>query len=199
VRIGYCSLWRFNLSRLKVTSLPIGGLKLIERTVLGDSRGHFARLFCAEELSTAGWIKPIAQINHTYTLKKGTVRGMHYQRSPYSEMKLVTCIRGELLDVAVDLRNDSDTYLQYHSELLSAENGKALLIPEGFAHGFQALTDDIELIYCHSMFYNAEAEAGISPWDKRLNIEWPLPITEISDRDQNHPLIDQCFNGLDSL
>ena len=187
------------MSRLKVKNLPIGGLKLIERTVLGDSRGHLARLFCAEELSAAGWIRPIAQINHTYTLKKGAVRGMHYQRSPYSEMKLVSCIRGELLDVAVDLRNDSDTYLQYHSELLSAENGKALLIPEGFAHGFQALTDDIELIYCHSMFYNAEAEAGISPRDKRLNIEWPLPITEISDRDQNHPLIDQYFKGLGSL
>ena len=99
------------MSRLKITNLPIDGLKLIERMVLGDSRGHLSRLFCAEELSAAGWIKPIAQINYTYTLKKGAVRGMHYQRSPYSEMKLVSCIRGELLDVVVDLRNDSDTYL----------------------------------------------------------------------------------------
>lgn len=187
------------MSRLKITNLRFGGLKLIERSVLSDSRGHFARLFCAEDLSAAGWSKPIAQINHTYTLKKGAVRGLHYQRSPYSEMKLVSCIRGELFDVAVDLRNDSDTYLQYHSELLSAKNGKALSIPEGFAHGFQALTDDVELIYCHSMFYNAEAEAGISLWDKRLSIEWPLPITEISDRDQNHPLIDQYFKGLGSV
>jgi dTDP-4-dehydrorhamnose 3,5-epimerase len=184
------------LSRLKVTNLPIDGLKLIERETFDDSRGHLTRLFCATELRAAGWAKPIAQINHTYTLNKGTVRGMHYQRPPYSEMKLVSCIRGELFDVAVDLRVDSNTYLQYHSELLSAENGKALLIPEGFAHGIQALTDDVELIYCHSMFYNADAEAGLSPRDKRLSIEWPLPITEISDRDQNHPLIDQCFEGL---
>ena len=179
--------------------MPIRGLKLIERTLLSDSRGHLARLFCAEELSAAGWVKPIIQINHTCTLKKGAVRGMHYQRSPYCEMKLVSCIRGELLDVAVDLRNNSDTYLQYHPELLSAENGKALLIPEGFAHGFQALTDDVELIYCHSMFYNAEAEAGINPRDKRLSIEWSLPITEISDRDQNHPQIDRYFKGIDNL
>lgn len=154
------------------------------------------RLFCAEELTVAGWTKPIAQINHTYTAQKGTVRGMHYQRPPYSEMKLVSCIRGQLLDVVVDLRDDSNTYLEHHAELLSAENGKALLIPEGFAHGFQSLTDDVELIYCHSMFYKAEAEAGISPRDKRLSIEWPLPITEISIRDQNHPLINQYFEGL---
>jgi dTDP-4-dehydrorhamnose 3,5-epimerase len=147
----------------------------------------------------AGWTKPIVQINHTYTAKKGTVRGMHYQRPPHSEMKLVSCIRGELLDVVVDLRNDSDTYLQHHVELLSAGNGKALLIPEGFAHGFQSLTDDVELIYCHSMFYNAEAEAGISPSDKKLSIEWPLSITEISTRDQDHPLIDQYFEGLNRL
>lgn len=167
--------------------------------MLGDSRGYFTRLFCAEELTVVGWTKPIAQINHTYTAKKGTVRGMHYQRSPHAEMKLVSCIRGKLLDVVVDLRNDSDTYLQHHVELLSAENGKALLIPEGFAHGFQSLTDEVELIYCHSMFYNAEAEAGISPSDKKLSIKWPLPITEISTRDQNHPLIDEYFEGLNRL
>ena len=186
------------MSRLKITNLPIDGLKLIERKFLTDSRGHFSRLFCAEELSAAGWIKPIAQINHTLTLKKGSVRGMHYQQSPYSEMKLVSCIRGELLDVAVDLRNNSDTYLQYHEEFLSSENGKALLIPEGFAHGFQSLTDNVELIYCHSMFYHQEAESGINPKDERLNIEWPLPITDISDRDNIHPPINQYFKGLDN-
>ena len=185
------------MSRLKITDLPVEGLKLIERAILSDVRGHLARLFCVEELSAAGWIKPISQINHTYTRKKGVVRGMHYQQVPYSEMKLVSCIRGELLDVAVDLRNNSDTYLQYHSELLSAENGKALLIPEGFAHGFQTLTDEVEMVYCHSMPFNLEAEAGISPKDTRLNIAWPLQIVEISDRDQNHPPIDQYFKGID--
>ena len=184
------------MNRLNIKGLPIDGLKLIGKESLVDSRGHFMRLFCAEQLTAAGWTKPVAQINHSYTSRKGTVRGMHYQRSPHSEMKLVSCIRGEILDVVVDLRNDSKTYLQHHVELLSAENGKALLIPEGFAHGFQSLTHDVELIYCHSMFYNSEAEAGLNPSDERLRIEWPLAITEISDRDQNHPLIDQYFEGL---
>jgi dTDP-4-dehydrorhamnose 3,5-epimerase len=184
------------LSRLKITNLTIDGLKLIERHMLGDSRGHLTRLFCAEELSEAGWTMPIAQINHTHTSKRGAVRGMHYQRPPYSEMKLVSCIRGELLDVVVDLRSESSTYLQSHAELLSAKNGKALLIPEGFAHGFQALTDDVELIYCHSVIYVADAEAGISPRDEKLGIEWPLQITEISDRDNRHPPIDECFKGI---
>ena len=179
------------MSRLKVTNLPIDGLKLIEMHALGDSRGHLTRLFCAEELRVAGWTKPIAQINYTYTSKRGTVRGMHFQRSPYSEMKLVCCMRGEILDVALDLRPESKTYLQHHAEYLSAQKGNALLIPEGFAHGFQTLTDDVDLIYCHSMSYRAAAEAGVNHSDKKLCIEWPLAITEISDRDQNHPLIDQ--------
>lgn len=183
------------MSRLKIAPLPISGLKLIERQAICDSRGHLTRIFCREELSEVGWSNQIAQINHTYTSKQGTVRGMHYQRVPYSEMKLISCIRGKLLDIAVDLRTGSKTYLQHHAEVLSVENGKALLIPEGFAHGFQALTDDVELIYCHSMPYNADVEAGINPMDKGLGIDWPLPITDISERDQNHQPIGEYFEG----
>jgi dTDP-4-dehydrorhamnose 3,5-epimerase len=133
------------MSRFAVTDLPLAGLKRVQRQRLGDSRGFLARLFCAHELAAAGWLKPIAQINHTLSAKRGTVRGLHFQRAPHAEMKLVSCIRGEVFDVAVDVRPHSPTFLQWHGERLSADNGCALLIPEGFAHGFQALSDDVEL------------------------------------------------------
>jgi len=184
------------MSRFTITDLPLPGLKLVERQRIGDGRGFLSRLFCAEELTAAGWFKPIAQINHTCTAKRGTVRGMHFQRPPHSEMKLVSCIRGEVWDVAVDVRSGSPTFLRWHAERLSAENGRALLIPEGFAHGFQALTDDVELLYCHSAAYAAEAEVGLNPRDGRLAIAWPLAITELSARDACHPLVESGFEGV---
>lgn len=184
------------MSRFTITDLPLVGLKRVQRQQLGDKRGFLARLFCAEELATAGWMQPIAQINHTHTAKQGTVRGMHFQRRPHAEMKLVSCIRGEVWDVAVDLRCGSPTFLHWHAEQLSAENGCALLIPEGFAHGFQALTDDVELIYCHSEAYAAEAEDGLNPNDPRLGIAWPLAIAELSARDAEHALITYDFEGV---
>ena len=132
------------MSRFTIEHLPLQGLQRVTRQRLGDARGFLARLYCAEELARAGWRQPIAQINHTATAARGTVRGMHFQRPPHAEMKLVSCIRGEAWDVAVDLRADSETFLHWHAERLSAENGHALLIPEGFAHGFQTLSDDVE-------------------------------------------------------
>lgn len=187
------------MNRFTLTGLPLPGLKLVERQRLGDSRGFLTRLFCAEELTAAGWTKPIAQVNHTYTAQRGAVRGLHYQTPPHAEMKLVSCIRGEVWDVALDLRTGSPTYLQWHAETLSAGNHRALLIPEGFAHGFQALTDDVELIYLHSAAYNAAAEAGLNAKDPALNIAWPLDITELSVRDQNHPAFDEKPIGIDIL
>jgi len=184
------------VSRFAITDLPLNGLKRVERQKLGDSRGFLSRLFCADELAQAGWHKPIAQINHTYTAKRGTVRGMHYQRPPHAEMKLVSCLSGEVWDVAVDLRYSSPTFLRWHAERLSSENGFALLIPEGFAHGFQTLTDDVELLYCHSAAYVPEAEAGLNPADQKLSIAWPLAITERSIRDSQHPMLDEQFTGL---
>lgn len=184
------------MSRFTVTDLPLKGIKLVERQRLGDSRGFLARLFCAEELVAAGWIRPIAQINHTYTAAQGTVRGMHFQRPPHAEMKLVSCIRGEVWDVAVDVRADSPTFLHWHAERLSADNCRALLITEGFAHGFQALTDDVELLYCHSAAYAHDAEAGLNPLDERLAITWPLPVSELSARDAAHPLVETGFEGV---
>lgn len=184
------------MSRFTVTDLPLAGLKRVQRQRLGDSRGFLARLFCAEELAATGWTKPMAQINHTYTAKQGTVRGMHFQHPPHAEMKLVSCIRGEVWDVAVDLRCGSPTFLHWHAERLSTENGCALLISEGFAHGFQALTEDVELLYCHSAAYAAQAEGGLNPTDPHLGIRWPLAITELSTRDAGHPLITPNFEGI---
>lgn len=184
------------MSCFAVSDLPLAGLKLVERRYRGDSRGFLARLFCAQELASAGWVKPIVQVNHTCTARRGTVRGMHFQYPPHAEMKLVSCIRGEVWDVAVDLRADSPTSLCWHAERLSADNGRALLIPEGFAHGFQALTDDVELLYCHSAPYSPSAEAGLNPQDARLAIAWPMSITELSVRDAGHPPIETGFKGV---
>lgn len=184
------------MNRITIFDTSLAGLRLVERTHLGDNRGFLSRLFCAEELEVAGWRNPIVQINHTYTATRGTVRGMHFQYPPYTEMKLVSCIRGKVWDVAVDLRSGSDALFSWHGEELSAENRLALLIPEGFAHGFQALTDEVELLYCHSAPYHAESEAGLNPLDPTLAIEWPLEITELSSRDANHPMINHNFRGI---
>lgn len=184
------------MNRFVVTDLPLTGLKLIERKHLGDSRGFLSRLFCAEEFAATGWSQPIAQINHTCTAKRGIVRGMHFQRPPHAEMKLVSCIRGEIWDVAVDVRINSSTFLHWHAERLSMDNGRELLIPEGFAHGFQTLTDNVEILYCHSAAYFPSAEAGLDPHDSQLAITWPLPITGLSARDATHPLIDVEFKGV---
>jgi dTDP-4-dehydrorhamnose 3,5-epimerase len=182
---------------MTIADLSLAGLKRVTRHRLGDARGFLSRLFCAEELAVAGWQKPIVQINHTYTAKRGMVRGMHYQTPPHAEMKLVSCIRGEVFDVAVDLRAKSPTFLQWHAENLSADNGRALLIPEGFAHGFQALTDDCEMLYLHTAEYVPDAEAGLRAGDSRLGISWPLSITELSARDRGHPLLTPQFKGMD--
>lgn len=184
------------MSRFACAPLPLEGLVRVERQRVGDARGFLSRLFCANELARAGWVKPIAQINHTHTARRGTVRGLHFQRSPHAEMKLVSCLRGEVWDVAVDVRVGSPTFLQWHAERLSSHNGLALLIPEGFAHGFQALSDDVELLYCHSAAYNAASEAGLNPRDGCLAVAWPLPVTEISARDAGHRPIDNEFEGV---
>lgn len=184
------------MKRLAITDLPLAGLKRVERQRLGDARGFLSRLFCAEELAAAGWVKPIAQINQTVTAKRGTVRGLHFQRPPHAELKLVSCLRGEVWDVAVDIRTGSETFLHWHAERLSADNGHALLIPEGFAHGLQTLSDDVELLYCHSAAYSAGAEAGLNPNDARLEIAWPLPIAELSARDAQHPMLNDRFAGV---
>jgi dTDP-4-dehydrorhamnose 3,5-epimerase len=184
------------MSSLALTDLPLPGLRRVERKVLVDERGVFARLFCAQELAAAGWTAPVAQINHSLTRARGTVRGLHYQRAPYAEMKLVSCVRGEVWDVAVDLRTGSPTFLHWHAEPLSAAAGTAMLIPPGFAHGFQALSDEAELVYCHSAAYAPQAEAGLHAHDTRLAIAWPLPVEGLSPRDAGFEWLKPDFKGV---
>ncbi len=182
--------------RFSSKKTEIEGLLVIERLRLSDARGFLARMFCAEEFRRFGWDQPVFQINHTFTFLRGTVRGMHFQYHPYCEKKLVNCIGGKIWDVAVDIRHNSLTFLQWHGEILSAENGRSLLIQEGFAHGFQALTDNAELLYLHSAPYKSKAEGALHPLDPILGIEWPLPIMDMSDRDSSHPFLDSTFEGV---
>lgn len=182
--------------RIIIQDLPLSGLKLIKRRVLADKRGSLQRLYCQQILQDHGTSESLAQINLTQTVRTGSIRGMHYQNPPYGETKVVSCLRGKVFDVAVDLRRDSPTFLHWHAEILAPELNNSLLIPKGFAHGFQALSDDCELLYFHTAFYNAQAEAGLSPFDVRLKIEWPLEVTELSDRDRNHPVLTDQFTGL---
>ena len=184
------------MSRFDFIQTPLTGLMLVQRKAIEDHRGFLSRFYCAEEFRAAGITKPIAQINHTLTRKKGAIRGLHFQQSPQAEAKLVSCLKGEILDVAVDLRRDSATFLQWHGEILSAINRTSLLIPEGYAHGFQALTEDCELIYLHTAAYHPEAEGALNVADPKLNIAWPLPIDDLSERDRNHPFIKSDFQGI---
>lgn len=178
-------------NRLEIQDTPLAGLKRILRKPIGDHRGYFERMYCIQELKSADWPAKIDQINHTLTQRRGTVRGMHYQHQPHADAKFVSCLRGEVFDVAIDLRENSPTYLQWHGETLSQSNATSLLIPEGFAHGFQTLTDDVEMLYFHSAPYRADAEDGLNPKDPSLAINWPLPITEMSDRDHKHIFLNE--------
>lgn len=175
---------------------PISELLWITRSVIGDNRGSFSRLFCSEELKRVGFNSPIAQVNITKTEKKGTIRGLHYQLPPYSEHKIIYCLKGEVFDIALDLRSDSPTFLKYHSVILSEAENNAYSIPKGFAHGFQALTDDVEMLYFHSQPYRKDFETGINPFDTKINVKWPLPVSEISERDRSFFLLDKNFTGV---
>lgn len=170
--------------RFELSPTPLDGLVLVTRKRLGDERGWLERLFCADELHQAGWQWNVAQLNRTMTTKRGTVRGMHFQHPPHEEAKFVTCLRGEVFDVAVDIRPGSPTYGKWHGAVLSGENAKSFLIPPGFAHGFQTMTDDVEMFYVHSAPYAPNAEDGLRTDDPALGIDWPLPITTQSARDK---------------
>lgn len=175
---------------------PLEGLFRVDRKPIEDSRGFFSRFFCAKEFECIGFDGPIAQINHTLTSKKGAIRGMHFQYPPYFESKVVTCVRGEIFDVVIDIRKDSPTFLQSHMEILSAQNQCGLMIPAGFAHGFQTLDEDSQLIYLHSTSHAPDAEGALNALDPALAIDWPMEISEISERDKTHRFIDTQFEGV---
>lgn len=183
-------------ARFQPEPTALDGLTILTRSRFGDQRGFLSRLFCGEELPAFGWPGPVMQLNETGTADAGTVRGMHFQRPPFAEWKLVTCVQGRILDVAVDLRHGSPTFLKHVAVELSEDNARSLLIPAGFAHGFQALSDNVRMIYAHSAPFRAEAEGGLHPQDPTLGIEWPLPVQKLSVRDASHPLIHEDFEGL---
>lgn len=174
----------------------INGLYVIELDLFRDERGWFARTFCKEEFKKAGFSNEWVQMNHSFTNQKGTLRGMHFQFPPYSETKLVRCIAGSVFDVAIDLRKNSATFLQWFGIEISAENKKMVLIPDGFAHGFQTLQNNCELIYHHTNFYTPDAEAGIKYNDPGIGIKWPLPVNEISKKDDNYAYLKENFKGI---
>ena len=184
------------MARFTATDTPLQGLRLVHRQRFEDARGFFSRFFCAEELAEIGFDRPISQINHTLTHRRGAVRGLHFQHPPHAEDKLVSCLHGEIFDVAVDLRRGSPTFLHWHGEVLSAQNARSLLIPRGFAHGFQTLGDQAELLYLHSTPHVAAAEGALNARDPALAIDWPLPFADLSERDANHPFITADFTGL---
>jgi dTDP-4-dehydrorhamnose 3,5-epimerase len=175
---------------------PIAGLMLVRRNAREDERGSLTRLFAAEEMASAGWRRPIAHVNQTVTRRRGAVRGLHFQHPPHAEMKLVSCLRGAVWDVAVDLRAGSPTFLRWYAHELSSANRLAMLVPEGFAHGLQTLTDGVELLYLHTAAYVPDAERGIHPREPLLHIDWPLAITEMTTRDQAHPPLPDDYLGL---
>jgi dTDP-4-dehydrorhamnose 3,5-epimerase len=176
--------------------LSLSGAYIIELTPRGDVRGQFTRLFCANELKEIGHVKPMVNVNHSYTQKAGTIRGMHFQYPPDAEVKIVKCLRGTIWDCIVDIRRDSPTFLQWEGVELTESNNRMIYIPEGFAHGFQALTNNVEIVYFVSNFYAPNNEAGLRFDDPALNIQWKTDIMEVSARDKTHEFINGSFQGI---
>lgn len=176
--------------RFTTEPTPLEGLFLASRYPQQDDRGYLERLFCEHDLrGVLPTGRRIVQVNRTCTRTPGTIRGMHFQRPPHTETKIVSCLRGAVCDVAVDLRPWSKTFLKWHGVTLDAEEHTALVIPEGFAHGFQSLVPDTELLYFHTAAWTAEAEGAIHPLDPTVAIRWPLPVAAMSNRDRSHPFV----------
>lgn len=181
---------------MKVLPTELPGVSVVETAPLADQRGAFARWFCDQELGDVLGQRRIVQINHSRTSRLGALRGLHYQRAPHSEMKMVRCIRGRVFDVAVDLRRGSPTFLRWHAEELTPANARMLVIPEGCAHGFQALDIESELLYLHTAPHAPVAEGGVRYDDPSIGVAWPLPVTDLSQRDRALPVLDAAFPGL---
>jgi dTDP-4-dehydrorhamnose 3,5-epimerase len=184
--------------RMKFIPTKLHGSFIIMLDFAEDERGFFARTFCRREFEEHGLNPDLVQCNISFSKTKGTLRGMHYQVRPHAEAKLVRCSAGAIYDVIIDLRPESSSFKQWFAVRLSAENHKLLYIPEGFAHGFQTLTDNTELIYQHSEYHNLEYERGLRFNDPALGISWPLPLGTISTRDQSYAFIDNNFRGIET-
>lgn len=178
------------------TETPLSGAYLITLSPHSDQRGWFARTYDKSAFAHIGHHADWVQINHSLTRQVGAIRGMHFQQSPKAEIKLVRCIAGTVFDVLIDLRAGSPTLGRWFGTELSAENQQMLYIPKGFAHGFQTLTTDCQLIYCHSESYSPDYEGAVRYNDPKISINWPLPVTDLSERDANHSLLNDRFVGL---
>ncbi len=181
---------------MKIIDTHITGLKIIETLPSKDHRGIFSRWFCSESLSTVLGQEAITQINQSKSNMAGTVRGLHFQKPPHAETKLVRCIAGKVWDVAVDLRPGSPTFLKHYGHELTTENQLMMIVPKGFAHGYQALEDDSELLYFNTAPYAPFAEGALNPLDPRLSISWPLSVINLSERDEKSPFIGSDFKGI---
>ncbi|MCW7540533.1 dTDP-4-dehydrorhamnose 3,5-epimerase [Aquabacterium sp. A7-Y] len=166
---------------------PLPGMWVAHTLARRDERGSFSRVFCAEACAAIRPDLRFVQVNHSVTARRGTVRGLHLQRAPHAEAKLIRCLRGRVYDVAVDLRPDSPTYGRWHAVEMSEHNGVQVFIPEGCAHGFQAMEDDAQLLYQHTAAHVSGSEAGVRHDDPDLAIAWPLPVTLVSPRDAALP------------
>lgn len=182
---------------MNIRATRIAGAVVVTDSRFVDHRGAFSRFFCSRTLAEIIGDRHVVQINHSRTSVAGAVRGMHFQYAPHAEMKLVRCIRGRVWDVLVDLRAGSATFLQWHGEELSPDSSQMIVVPEGCAHGFQALEADSELLYLHTEFYTPESEGALCYDDPRVCISWPLPITDLSERDKKHARLSNDFAGLD--
>lgn len=176
--------------------LILKGAFTIDVQPFQDSRGFFTRTFCEKEFAEHDLVQHFVQANHSGTNGKGVIRGMHFQHSPFCEVKLVKCVQGAIFDVIIDVRKDSPTFLQWAASELSAENKRMMYVPAGFAHGFQSLSDYSEITYMVSSFYNKECEGGIKYDDAAVRINWPLPVSLVSDKDLRIPLVDKDFKGV---
>ena len=182
---------------MKAHGTPLADLMLIETAPIQDQRGSFIRVFCETECVELRPYLHWVQINLSSTSLKGTIRGMHFQSPPAAEAKLIRCLQGRVFDVAVDLRAGSPTFLHWHGVELSENNSMQLFIPEGFAHGFQTLTDDAQLLYLHTAAWNRAHEGGVRHDDPVLAIAWPLPLTQVSGKDRDFPLLTAAFAGIE--
>ena len=181
---------------MKLNETRLSGVSVIEVEALRDERGEFSRIFCDEKLRQILNGKSIKQINRSMTHKAGAIRGMHFQYAPNAEIKIVRCLKGRIFDVAVDLRLNSPTFLDWVGIELSPLNNNALVIPEGCAHGFQVLEEDSELLYFHTASYTPKDEGAVRFDEPLVGILWPITPTEVSQRDLSHPYLDNAFKGI---
>lgn len=181
---------------MKFTETELKGVYIVDITPITDERGFFARTFCAKEFAELGLNTNIVNTNHSLSIGKGLIRGMHFQRPPFAEAKLIKCIKGAIFDVIIDIREGSPTFLHWFGIELNAHNRTMLYIPEGFAHGFQSLTDETEILYQVTNFYHKESEGGIHYKDPMVDIAWKLPAGLVSEKDNNLAFIDHTFKGI---